>query len=64
MEPEKNPLIAVLQAYGVAVAALLATHPQPHQLRSAFETMAVKAPHPDPLFQSTLETLRAAISPH
>lgn len=51
----------VLRAYGVALAALFATHPQPDQLRRAFESIAHTALMPDPMYEKTLETLRRSI---
>ena len=54
-------LTPALRAYGVALAALFATHPQPDQLRRAFESMAHTALMDNPLYARTLETLRKAI---
>lgn len=54
-------LTPALRAYGVAIAALFATHPQPDQLRRVFEQMAHTALCPDPIYAQTLETLRRAI---
>lgn len=60
---EKNmeDFTPVLRAYGVALAALFATHPRPDQLRRAFESMAHTALMPDPMYAQTLETLRKSI---
>lgn len=55
-------LTGALQAITVAVSALLATHPEPHLLRSMFERIAAKQPQSHPLYSRTLETLRKAIT--
>jgi hypothetical protein len=54
-------ITALLQAYGAAIAALLATHPNRDRLRTAFETIASEDPNPHPMFQRTCESLRNAI---
>jgi len=61
---DAEQLTALLQAHTIALTALLATHPQPDLLRSAFETMAIAAPHQNVMFLATVETLRRAIPPH
>lgn len=54
-------LTALLQAHLVALSALLATHPQPDQLRPAFEELVARATHPHPAYQLSIATLRKAI---
>lgn len=58
---DAEQLMGMLQALTLAVSALMKTHPAPDELRPAFETLVAKAPHPHPLFQETVTTLRKAI---
>jgi hypothetical protein len=57
----KDEITAVLQAHTLALSALFATHPEPHRLREAFETMTRAAHSSDPLYQLAIDTLRKAI---
>lgn len=44
-------LTALLQVHTLALCALFATHPQPHQLREAFETMTNEIPQTSQVLQ-------------
>ena len=54
-------LTALLQAHLVALSALFATHPQPHQLRPAFDELVTRSPNPHPAYQLSIATLSKAL---
>lgn len=62
-------LMAMFRALVVGLTAVMATHPEPDELRATLATLSEKEPtvHDQQawlLFHSTLETLRKAIPSH
>lgn len=59
-----DALAAVIQAHGLAICALLSTHPRPDELRTALATLTAAAPSPNQGFQMAIATFEKAIPPH